>query len=343
MMSQVVILYLALACVCCFEISITAFVPASQQTRQLSRTSTTIGCRDGTTKSRPKAATTDDCHFRNLKENQISNERFKPLLAAGAQNNRRDWLLQSTRTFLGTAGAWIYGTMQSSATEIEQGTSALLTTPQTLQVEMKTFLDPMGLFVIQIPKRFFALRRSSQGDLPDAKGQGRRGSSIFTAGDLAKAEVIAIERFPIEGLLEENGIVVSSGGGADDLSTFGAIGKPSAVATLLNQHRERSRPGQSTAVVVPDSWSLSQDGKELEFMVKAEIEVQKPELLLEQYGVSRLFRVTVAKASLESNDGNVTAVFCSALEQDYQGPDGEALRAAAKSFRALDQSTTVTS
>jgi hypothetical protein len=115
------------------------------------------------------------------------------------------------------------------------------------------------------------------------------------------------------------------------------------VATLLNQHRERSRPGQSTAVVVPDSWSLSQDGKELEFMVKAEIEVQKPELLLEQYGVSRLFRVTVAKASLESNDGNVTAVFCSALEQDYQGPDGEALRAAAKSFRALDQSTTVTS
>ncbi len=210
--------------------------------------------------------------------------------------------------------------------------------PPPLQVEMKTFLDPMGLFVIQIPKQFFALRRSSQGDLPDAKGQGRRGSSIFTAGDLAKAEVIAVERFPIQGLLEENGIMVGEGAGGG-LTTFGDIGKPSAVANLLNQHRERSRPGQSMAVLVPDSWTLSPNGKELEFMVKAEIDVQKPDLLLEQYGISRLFRVTVAKASLESNDGNVTAVFCSALEQDYQGPDGEALRAAAKSFRALDQST----
>lgn len=64
------------------------------------------------------------------------------------------------------------------------------------EVEMKAFIDPMGLFVIKVPKRFFSLRRSAKGDLPNVKtGQGRRGSSIFTSGDMAKAEVVAIERY----------------------------------------------------------------------------------------------------------------------------------------------------
>lgn len=69
-------------------------------------------------------------------------------------------------------------------------------------VEMKKFVDPIGLFEIMVPKRFFSLRRSAKGDLPDEKtGQGRRGSSIFTSGDMAKAEVVAVERcvvpFPV--------------------------------------------------------------------------------------------------------------------------------------------------
>ncbi len=63
-------------------------------------------------------------------------------------------------------------------------------------IAMKTFIDPEGLFIINIPQRFFAIRRTNQGDLPNAAtGAGRRGSSIFNAGDLAKAEVLAIERY----------------------------------------------------------------------------------------------------------------------------------------------------
>ena len=65
-------------------------------------------------------------------------------------------------------------------------------------IAMKTFVDPEGMFVINIPQRFFAIRRTNQGDLPNAAtGSGRRGSSIFNAGDLAKAEVLAIERYVI--------------------------------------------------------------------------------------------------------------------------------------------------
>lgn len=60
------------------------------------------------------------------------------------------------------------------------------------QLGMKVFIDP--LFSLSVPTNFFTLRRTQKGDLPDAKtGKGRRGSSIFTAGNMAKAEVIAVE------------------------------------------------------------------------------------------------------------------------------------------------------
>ena len=63
-------------------------------------------------------------------------------------------------------------------------------------VEMRKFVDPVGYFDISVPKSFFAIRRSAKGDLPDAKtGKGRRGSSIFSAGDLAKAQVVSVERY----------------------------------------------------------------------------------------------------------------------------------------------------
>ena len=67
----------------------------------------------------------------------------------------------------------------------------------TTEVEMKRFVDNANpsLFVIDVPQSFFAIRRSAKGDLPDAKtGKGRRGGTIFTAGDMSKAEVIAVER-----------------------------------------------------------------------------------------------------------------------------------------------------
>jgi len=199
-------------------------------------------------------------------------------------------------------------------------------------LEMKEFVDPQGLFSVSVPKNFYTLRRTQKGDLPDAKtGKGRRGSSIFTAGDMAKAEVVAVERYPTRVLLEENGIEATG-----DLSTFPAIGDPRAVATLLILRREKDTQKQGTKVL--DDVVVSEDGKELTFRLKTEIEVQKPELLLEQYGVSQLFRITVGKATLNSNDGNIMAVFASALEKDFaNGIDGPALEETVSSFVATRQ------
>jgi hypothetical protein len=137
-------------------------------------------------------------------------------------------------------------------------------------------------------------------------------------------------------LLEENGIEAIG-----DLSTFPKIGEAPAIANLLNMRREKDKPGQTNTQIFNAIIDPTND-KILRFMTKTEIEVQKPELLMEQYGVDRLYRITTAKVSLESNDGNIMAVFASALETDFNGPDGLALQQVVDSFVATDQSATMT-
>lgn len=125
-----------------------------------------------------------------------------------------------------------------------------------------------------------------------------------------------------------------------DLSSFKSIGDPIPIATLLLRRREKDKPGtQGPAELIKDSVVLSDDGMTLTFSTRQEISVQKPELLLEQEGISQLFRTTLGKATLTSNDGQMLAVYASALDQDYAGPDGVALRKAVDSFLATDQSS----
>ena len=133
-------------------------------------------------------------------------------------------------------------------------------------------------------------------------------------------------------LLEENGIEA-----AGSLATFPDIGEPLAIANLIILRRDKDKPGVSNTIIDRDSVKVSSDGKVLNFKLKTEIDVQKPELLMEQYGVSKLFRVTVAKASLEASDGNLLAVFASALETDFNGADGPALQASVDSFKVTER------
>jgi len=97
-------------------------------------------------------------------------------------SNRRQWLSQAAAS-VSVVAATTLSPAPSLAAE-------------SITIETKTFVDPLGYFAITVPKNYFTLRRSAKGDLPDSKtGQGRRGSSIFTAGNMAKAEVIAVERY----------------------------------------------------------------------------------------------------------------------------------------------------
>ncbi|KAL7540771.1 hypothetical protein ACHAWF_006781 [Thalassiosira exigua] len=183
-------------------------------------------------------------------------------------------------------------------------------TAVAFKVPMKCFVDTTkpSLFVIDVPQRFFSIRQMANGDLLDAKtGQGWRGGTIFTAEDMSKAEVIAMERrdvqcvfcsmenllllvrFPARTLLEDEGYEVTG-----NLSTFFSIGNSVAIATLLLQQREKDKLGtQNVAVLNHDS---------------VEINAEKPELLMERLGISELFQTTVVKATLGSNDNQLMAV-----------------------------------
>lgn len=143
-----------------------------------------------------------------------------------------------------------------------------------------------------------------------------------------------MERFPVAVLLEDEGIPATG-----DLTTFpGLSSNPKIVADLITLHRDKERQQQATKTkVISDSVVLSADGKTINFSLTNEIDVQKPELLMEQMGVDRLIRLTYCKASLNSNDGNVMAIFASALEQDMKGPDGPALQQTIDSFVVTDQ------
>jgi len=135
-------------------------------------------------------------------------------------------------------------------------------------------------------------------------------------------------------LLEDNGIEASG-----NLRTFPDLGEASAIANLLLIRREKDQQAMINTSIVPDSLVLSADGRDLSFRLRTEIEAQKPELLMEEYGVSQLFRITTAKATLRSNDGMMMAVFASALEKDMP-TDGPALERSVLSFQAKDQAST---
>lgn len=258
------------------------------------------------------------CQYPTIRGLQKAQARIQIGEDESNNNDRRNFL----QTIIST-GAIIGMPRDSFAADIEA------------PVEMKNFIDPKGLFAITVPNRFFAIRRTVKGDLPnEATGKGRRGSSIFTAGDMAKAEVIAVERFPTAKLLEEEGIAATG-----DLTTFPNLGNPQFIANLIVLRRDRDKPGQTKTTLLPDTVSVSEDGKTLNFQLQTEIDVQKPELLLEQTGVSELVRITLCKTTLTSNDGQMMGVFASGLKQDLEGTaDGKAMRESVESFVALDQS-----
>lgn len=93
---------------------------------------------------------------------------------------------------------WSIGNLASLASILFTSSSKAIaeeTVAADAPVDMKLFVDPKGLFSITVPRGFFSIRRTEKGDLPDEKtGKGRRGSSIFTSGDMSKAEIVAIER-----------------------------------------------------------------------------------------------------------------------------------------------------
>ena len=117
------------------------------------------------------------------------------------------------------------------------------------------------------------------------------------------------------------------------LNTFSDLGESNAIINLLVQYRN-----MPNTQLIPNTIILSPDGYELSCMVRTKIDVQKPELLHEQYGIYELYRITSIKLSLRSNDGYIVCVLGSALETDwYNTTDGIAIQNAITSCTVFDQ------
>merc|ERR1719203_1364210 len=91
-------------------------------------------------------------------------------------SKRRRQIFQSTAgTVSSLTGGKLFAPWLLIASAEDLATDA---SPAVVEVPMKRFVDNAkpSLFALEIPQRFFSIRRTLKGDLPDQKGQGRRGA-----------------------------------------------------------------------------------------------------------------------------------------------------------------------
>lgn len=127
---------------------------------------------------------------------------------------RRREVLSDAAIVLGLAG------MSTPATAENAGTAAA---PAAV-AGLAPYKDPLNLFNVKIPKGWYKVRPTAEGDLPDSDGNGRRGPRIFSAGDVSNPyapQILSIERFPMTALFEDVGM----GKGASSASAWQDIGK----------------------------------------------------------------------------------------------------------------------
>jgi len=131
---------------------------------------------------------------------------YHPAAAFGiSEPKHKDKCLSQRRKFLQstaaiTVASWTSGSNIKSpiVTPVSPAYADVDVSTVVEEVPIKLFTDTANpsLFAINVPTRFFSIRRTFKYDLPDAKtGKGRRGGTIYSAGDMSKAEVIAVERY----------------------------------------------------------------------------------------------------------------------------------------------------
>ena len=207
------------------------------------------------------------------------------------------------------------------------------------------YKDPLGLFALALPKGWFKIRPTAEGDLPDFKGRGRRGSRIFSSGEISNPyapKVLSVERFPVRVLLEDAGVT----GDIDEnmLQTWPSVGKGETLAAIIINRRDAESIANGKSMLtrlVPGSVSMSDST--LTFRATTEVPVTRPEILEEQTGRREIRRIsyfrgelrpgeTVASAAPKPTQGEelaaakptsiITALWTSIAEADLEDLSG---------------------
>ncbi|CAM9837493.1 unnamed protein product [Discosporangium mesarthrocarpum] len=167
------------------------------------------------------------------------------------------------------------------------------------------FSDSRGLFSCQLPTSFLRAERNK-----DKRG------TVFVAGDYNKAEIVSVQLLSASKLLSDAGIPPLG-----DLTTWKGVGSAERVAELLKARRDQDAAGVTAQESEVIRGTASIKGDTLEFLLKSPIKVQRPDLLMEQRGVSELYRNTYARAIMRG-DGTFFIVWAGALNTDWEGEDG---------------------
>lgn len=203
--------------------------------------------------------------------------------------------------------------------------------------QLSTYEDPVGFFRVDLPKSWFRVRPTAEGDLPNAEGKGRRGARIFSSGDVSNpyaAKVASVERYPatllLGGQVPRTGspdtwpkLVTAVGGKVEDL-----------VDIVVNQRdAETAAMGKSmTTRLLKDSVAVSDTT--LTFAAVTEVPVMRPDLLEEQTGRREIRRLSLFRGEMRAAETMgiknspeqdaprpiITALWTSVEESDYKEP-----------------------
>ncbi|CAM9148557.1 unnamed protein product [Choristocarpus tenellus] len=180
------------------------------------------------------------------------------------------------------------------------------------------YTDSRGIFRCRLPTNFLRTERKK-----DKRG------TVFVCGDYNKAEVVSIQLINTVSLLSEAGLPAFG-----DFATWESLGTAQKAADLLKFRRDQDAAGnlKKESEVIPSTVSLK--GDTLEFMMRSQIPVQRPDLLLQDQGVSELFRNTYVKAIMRG-DGTFAVIWSGALSTDWNNEGGakDKMKAVADSFQ----------
>jgi hypothetical protein len=166
------------------------------------------------------------------------------------------------------------------------------------------YKDPLGLFAISLPKGWFKIRPTAEGDLPDSQGRGRRGSRIFSAGEISNPyspKVLSVERFPVRNLLQDAG--VTSDLDEARLGTWPTVGKGETLAEILLNRRDAETIANGKSLLtrmVPGSVVVT--NTTLVFKAVTDVPVTRPEILEEQTGRREIRRVSFFRGELRAGE-----------------------------------------
>eukprot|EP00616_Rhizochromulina_sp_CCMP1243_P003952 CAMPEP_0118981064 /NCGR_PEP_ID=MMETSP1173-20130426/29758_1 /TAXON_ID=1034831 /ORGANISM="Rhizochromulina marina cf, Strain CCMP1243" /LENGTH=260 /DNA_ID=CAMNT_0006931459 /DNA_START=68 /DNA_END=847 /DNA_ORIENTATION=- len=175
--------------------------------------------------------------------------------------------------------------------------------------QLASFEDPLGMFRVSLPPKWYKVRPKDKGDLPDARGKGRRGSRIFSAGDLSNQfapKILSVERLPVATLLGDAGVILKPEDGPV-ASAWTEVGRPQAVAGLLVNRRDDESTAMGKGMVsrlVEDSVKIEEGF--LTFVTVTDIPVSRPEILEEETGKREIRRYSIYRGFLRPNELEAT-------------------------------------